>query len=53
MTWDLYLTDAVDGWLDRLAAEDWDSYVQVVAAIEVLAEVGPSLGRPLVDRIKG
>lgn len=53
MAWELYLTDEVDGWLDRLAAGDWDSYKQVVAAIEVLAEVGPNLGRPLVDRIKG
>lgn len=32
---------------------DTDSYAQVVAGIEVLSEVGPSLGRPLVDRIKG
>jgi DNA-binding XRE family transcriptional regulator len=30
-----------------------DSYRQVVYAIEALAEVGPNLGRPLVDRIKG
>ena len=30
-----------------------DSHLQVVSAIEALAEVGPNLGRPLVDRIKG
>lgn len=53
MAWELYLTHEVDGWLDQLAAEDWNSYEQVVAAIEVLAQVGPNLGRPLVDRIKG
>lgn len=53
MAWELYLTDEVDGWLDDLAETDRDSYVQVVAGIEVLAEVGPDLGRPLVDRIKG
>ena len=29
-----------------------DSYAQVVAGIDVLAAVGPSLGRPLVDRVK-
>lgn len=52
MAWELYLTDQVDGWLDHLAASDRDSYEQVVAAIEVLAEVGPNLGRPLVDRIQ-
>ena len=34
-------------------AADPDSHVQVVSAIEALAEVGPNLGRPLVDRIKG
>jgi hypothetical protein len=53
MAWELYLTVEVDSWLDQLAAEDWGSYEQVVAAIEVLAQVGPNLGRPLVDRIKG
>lgn len=53
MAWELYLTDEVDDWLDGLAATDIDSYRQVVAGIDVLAEVGPSLGRPLVDRVKG
>ncbi len=53
MAWELYLTDEVDAWLEGLAATDIDSYRQVVAGIEVLAEVGPSLGRPLVDRVKG
>jgi hypothetical protein len=51
--WDLYLTNEVDGWLDQLAAEDWGSYAQVVAVIEVLAQLGPNQGRPLADRIKG
>ena len=53
MGWDLYLTDEVDEWLDALRHSDPKSYAQVVAGIEVLAEVGPSLGRPLVDRVKG
>ena len=52
MAWEPYLTDEVDGCLDHLATSDRSSYEQVVAAIEVLAEVGPNLGRPLVDRIK-
>jgi len=51
--WDLYLTDEVDAWLNDLATSDRESYEQVVSGIEVLAEVGPNLGRPLVDRIKG
>jgi hypothetical protein len=51
--WDLYVTDEVNEWLDHLAVSDQESYALVVAGIEVLAEVGPNLGRPLVDRIKG
>ena len=53
MAWDLCLTDEVERWLDDLAAPDADSYAQVVAGIDVPAAVGPSLGRPLVDRVKG
>ena len=53
MTWEIYLTDEVERWLDRLMAANPDSHLQVVSAIETLAEVGPNLGRPLVDRIKG
>jgi hypothetical protein len=32
---------------------DDTTYRQVVYAIEALAEAGPNIGRPLVDRIKG
>lgn len=39
----------VESWLDSLDAA---SRVQVLAAIELLAEVGPQLGRPLVDSVK-
>ncbi|HEV7829138.1 MAG TPA: type II toxin-antitoxin system RelE/ParE family toxin [Pseudonocardiaceae bacterium] len=53
MPWEIFLTDEVNGWLDDLATVDDGSYRQVVYAIEALAEVGPNLGRPLVDRIKG
>lgn len=53
MPWEVYLTDEVNEWLDGLAATDEGSYRQVVYAIEALAEAGPNLGRPLVDRIKG
>ena len=51
--WEVYLTDEVDRWLDELARSDPDSHRQAVYAIEALAEGGPNLGRPLVDRIKG
>ena len=51
--WEVYLTDEVDRWLDELAAADPGSHEQAVFAIEALADGGPNLGRPLVDRIKG
>lgn len=38
----------VEAWLFGL---DEDSYAQVVAALELLAERGPQLGRPLVDTV--
>src|SRR6476660_9842643 len=38
----------VEPWLLGL---DQDSYEQVVAALEILAERGPQLGRPLVDTV--
>lgn len=40
----------VEVWLKAL---DEGSYEQVVAALEVLAEHGPNLGRPLVDTVSG
>jgi hypothetical protein len=51
--WEIYLTDEVHEWLDELLRGDEGTHYQVVSAIEALAEGGPNLGRPLVDRIKG
>jgi hypothetical protein len=51
--WEIYLTEEINTWLDGLAVADLDRYSQAVYAIEALAEAGPNLGRPLVDRIKG
>lgn len=42
--------ELVEGWLSGL---DLSSYEQVVAALELLAERGPQLGRPLVDTVVG
>jgi hypothetical protein len=53
MVWEIYLTDEVLAWLDGLLAGDAATHRQVVIAIEALAQGGPNLGRPLVDRIKG
>jgi hypothetical protein len=40
----------VEDWLTDL---DQSSYEQVVAALELIAERGPQLGRPLVDTVVG
>jgi len=42
--------ELVEEWLTAL---DQSSYEQVVAALELLAERGPQLGRPLVDTVVG
>lgn len=52
MTWvgrDIRLLAEVEDWILGL---DDDTYDQVAAAIDVLADLGPALGRPLVDRIE-
>ncbi len=50
MRWDVRLLDDVEAWLLDL---DDDSYDLVAAAIDKLADDGPTLGRPLVDLVKG
>jgi hypothetical protein len=50
MVWDVEVTGEFREWygsLDDAAAD------AVGVAVDVLAETGPTLGRPLVDRIKG
>ncbi len=49
MPWDIDVT-LIEEWLLGL---DDATYDQVVAAIRVLSEEGPTLGRPLVDSVKG
>ena len=55
--WEVLLLDHVETWLISLAGSDQDSRRReaeaVTAAIDLLAASGPTLGRPLVDRIKG
>ncbi|MEV4461179.1 type II toxin-antitoxin system RelE/ParE family toxin [Microbispora sp. NPDC049633] len=48
--WEVRVTDDVLGWIRKL---DDRSRTQVIDAIDRLAETGPGLGRPLVDRIEG
>lgn len=40
----------IEDWLDSLDEASWK---QVMAAMEVLRELGPRLGRPLVDTLTG
>lgn len=49
----MVLVAEVAAWFEKLAEDDWESAEQVEDAIDLLAETGPTLGRPLVDRIKG
>lgn len=44
------VVDHVEEWLFDL---DEKTYERVIAALELLEEMGPSLGRPLVDTLKG
>ena len=49
MSWEIDV-ELIEEWLLGL---DDATYDQVVAAMRVLSEDGPSLGRPLVDSVKG
>ena len=40
-------------WFEALAHSDPASARQVEVAVDILGDEGPTLGRPLVDRIKG
>jgi hypothetical protein len=49
----LVLADEVREWLHALRRTDRATSRQVVDAVQTLLDVGPDLGRPLVDRVKG
>ncbi|MFE2148223.1 type II toxin-antitoxin system RelE/ParE family toxin [Streptomyces sp. NPDC059456] len=51
--WEVILVGEVAQWFETLAETDWRSAEQVEDAVDALAMFGPTLGRPLVDRIKG
>jgi len=44
------MVDEFQTWLESL---DQETYNRVLAAADILREEGPSLGRPLVDTVKG
>ncbi|MEO3860373.1 type II toxin-antitoxin system RelE/ParE family toxin [Acrocarpospora sp. B8E8] len=51
--WEIVLVAEVGEWFERLCEEDWESAELVEDAIDMLAHVGPTLGRPYADRLKG
>jgi hypothetical protein len=51
--WAIKTTGDVRDWLRALGRNNRDVYRSVNAAIDMLAEVGPELGRPLVDTLQG
>lgn len=51
--WELVLLDPVAAWYEVLLQDDPRTAEQVAAALDLLAEFGPSLGRPLVDTLRG
>jgi hypothetical protein len=48
--WEAEYTDQFEGWWNDLSPDDQE---RVTAAVELLQEHGPSLGRPLVDTLEG
>jgi hypothetical protein len=52
VAWEIVLHDDVDAWFLELCKQDPDSAELVAAAIDKLAADGPTLGRPLADKVK-
>ena len=53
VAWEIILVQEVDDWLEELSIIDPQSANLVGSALNQLANIGPELGRPLVDSIKG
>lgn len=51
--WSVRVTKEVRRWLRDLRREDPDTFESVRVAVDMLAETGPGLGRPLVDTLRG
>lgn len=49
--WEINLVEEVEDWYLNLGTEE--ELVAVRAAINLLEQEGPTLGRPVVDRVKG
>lgn len=53
MSWAIKVTDEYAEWFRKMVKEDLGSASQIAQAVGTLRQVGPTLGRPLVDRLKG
>ncbi|MFD5174998.1 type II toxin-antitoxin system RelE/ParE family toxin [Nocardia sp. NPDC058379] len=52
MEWEIVLLEPVDRWFMKLCESDPASAALIEQALDRLAAVGPSLGRPLVDTLE-
>ena len=50
VAWTVHFSPEAELWLSSLTDEQFDS---MIAAVEMLEQDGPTLGRPAVDSIKG
>jgi hypothetical protein len=50
VSWDIYFTAYVEEWVLGLSNPDYEA---IMAAVELLEERGPALGRPAADHIEG
>ena len=51
--WQVKVTDEYAAWFSKLIKDDLGSATLVAQAVAALREDGPSLHRPLVERLKG
>lgn len=53
MSWEIRFTEEYGSWFRDLIKADLESATLVAQAVAALRQEGPTLGRPLVDRLKG
>jgi hypothetical protein len=53
VAWSVKVTEEYAPWFTAMIKDDLASATQVAQAVAALREEGPTLGRPLVDRIQG